>query len=196
MVSLSVAVAAYLIGSFPTAYVIGKRVRGINISEVGTGNIGAMNAYEVTGSKIIGITVAGIDILKGLIVTLIAQDKFGLGIVAAFFAVLGHNYSIFMRFKGGRGLATAAGSLMIIQPVSVAIYLATYLLLRAAKLKLYLSSVIGIVVASIPVLLELIGKPTSVIFAALLLIVVLSKHLVPLKNELQNGIQNFIRLKN
>ena len=100
---LPVAIVAYLIGSFPTAYMIGKHTRGVDISKSGTGNIGAMNAYEVTGSKTIGIAVGAVDMLKGLIVTLVAQYEFGTtaGLAGAFFAVLGHNYSIFMKFKGG-----------------------------------------------------------------------------------------------
>ncbi len=190
MFSLFIAVVSYLIGSFPTAYVIGKHVRGIDISKNGTGNVGAMNAYEVTGSKTIGITVGGVDILKGMIATLPAQYEFGLtaGMIAAFFAVLGHNYSVFMKFKGGRGLATAAGALLIIQPVAIAVYLAVYYGLRAAKLKLYLSSVAGFLTAWIPVFIKAVPSPISEIFAALLLIVILSKHLAPLKNELRNGI--------
>lgn len=188
--SALLAVLAYLVGSFPTAYVIGKNVRGIDISRKGTGSIGAMNAYAVTGSKTIGIVVGAIDILKGLVVTLLAQYKFGLtaSVIAALFVVLGHNYSIFMRFKGGRGLATAAGSFLIIQPVCVAIYLLVYFVLRAAKLKLYFSSVSGILIASIPIFIKPILTPVPEAFAALLLIVILSKHLIPLRNELQNSI--------
>ena len=187
---LPVAVIAYLIGSFPTAYVIGKYTRGIDVSRNGTGNIGAMNAYEVTGSKTIGITVVIIDMLKGLIVTFGTQYEFGITIAlaAAFFAVLGHNYSIFMKFKGGRGLATAAGALLIVQPIAVALYLVIYFILRAVKLKLYFSSVSGIVAAAIPIFIKFNSPPASLTFAALLLITVLSKHLIPLKNELRNGI--------
>ncbi len=186
----AVAAAAYLVGSFPTAYVIGKHTRGIDISRNGTGNIGAMNAYEVTGSKVIGITVGIVDLLKGLLVTFIAQNRLGVtaGICAAFFVVLGHNYSLFMKFKGGRGLAASAGALIIIQPAAVAVYLAVYFFMRVIKLKLYLSSVSGIVSSSIPVFFGLSGQPASLIFGILLFATVLSKHLIPLKNELQDGI--------
>jgi acyl phosphate:glycerol-3-phosphate acyltransferase len=183
------AVIAYLIGSFPTAYVIGKFTRGIDVSRNGTGNIGAMNAYEVTGSRTIGIAVGIVDILKGLLVVMVAQYQLGLtaSVIAASFAVLGHNYSIFMKFKGGRGLATAAGSLLIIEPLSVIVYLLVYFSFRAAKLKLYLSSVFGIIAASIPILIKFIHLPACEAFATLLLIAVLSRHLVPLRNELRNG---------
>lgn len=190
MIIPAVAIIAYLFGSFPTAYVIGKYARGIDISRNGSGNIGAMNAYEVTGSKTIGATVLIVDMFKGLIVTFAAQYKFGMtvGLAAAFFAVLGHNYSIFMKFKGGRGLATAAGGLLVVEPLAVALYLVVYFLLRTIKLKLYFSSVSGIVAASIPIFIKSGKVPASLTFAALLLITVLSRHLIPLRNELQNGI--------
>ncbi len=130
-----------------------------------------------------------VDMLKGLIVTLVAQYEFGTtaGLAGAFFAVLGHNYSIFMKFKGGRGLATAAGALLVIQPLAVALYLVVYFFLRAIKLKLYLASVSGIVAVSIPIFVRFNNVPGSLLFSALLLAAVLSKHLIPLKNELQNG---------
>ena len=189
MFILPIAVAAYIIGSFPTAYVIGKHIKGIDILRSGTGNVGAMNAYEVTGSKRIGFTVVTIDILKGLMVTILAQYKFGLtaSFVAALFAVVGHNYSIFLGFKGGRGLATSAGALLIIDPLSVAVYLLVYGVLRAAKLKLYISSVSGIATASIPLFTKFVHAPADEALVALLMITVLSRHLTPLKNELKNG---------
>lgn len=189
MLILVAAVTSYLIGSFPTAYVIGKHIRGIDISRNGTGNIGAMNAYEVTGSKAIGITVGVIDVLKGLIVTLVFDYNLGLtaGLTAALFAVIGHNYSVFVKFRGGRGLAVAAGALLIIQPLAVAIYLAVYLALRAAKFKLYISSVVGILCGSVPMFLKFIPIAYAEAFTILLLAVILSKHVVPLKNELQNA---------
>jgi len=189
---ISLSIAAYLIGSFPTAYVIGKLTRGIDITKNGTGNIGAMNAYEVTGSKAITIAVGIIDMLKGFIAAFAAQNNFGLGIsgalIAAFFVVLGHNYSMFMKFKGGRGLAAAAGAFIIIVPWSVVVYLAVYLLLRKLSLKLYLSSVAGILAASVPLLVRFRVAPIFEIVAAAIIAVVLSKHFIPLKNELQNGI--------
>ena len=190
MFILAVAIAAYLIGSFPTAYVIGKQARGIDISKNGTGNVGAMNAYEVTGSKMIGIAVGAIDIMKGTVATSLAEYALGptAGIVAAFFTVLGHNYSIFLRFKGGRGLATAAGALLVIQPLCVAIYVVVYSILRLARLRLYLASVSGILIAGTPLAITFAKMPVIEIFGALLLIAVLSKHLVPLRNELRNGL--------
>lgn len=199
MLSLAAAIIAYLIGSFPTAYVIGKHLRGIDISKNGSGNIGAMNAYDVTDSKMIGIMVGAIDILKGLVVTVffsatsftwhnsgLPAIKIG-GLTAALFVVLGHNYSIYIKFKGGRGLATAAGAFLVIQPLAVAVFLVVYFTLRFARLKLYLSSVIGILCAVIPVLFKFASIPYAEALLGLLLLVVLSKYIVPLKNELRNA---------
>ena len=102
MLGLSAAIVSYLVGSFPTAYVIGKHFRKIDLSRNGSGNLGAMNAYEVTGSKSIGIVVALIDMSKGFLVTSLSFRNYGIiiGLTAALFVVIGHNYSLYVRFKG------------------------------------------------------------------------------------------------
>ncbi len=179
---------SYLVGSFPTAYVIGKHLRNIDISGTGSGNIGARNAYEVTGSKAIGITVGTIDVMKGFLVTLLATLLYGLvpGLTAAVFVVLGHNYSIFIKFKGGRGLATGAGALLVLQPLAVPVYLAAYFLLRKVGLKLYLASVISISAAFVLLLIEVSPALSPMILSTALFTVIMSKHILPLKQELQN----------
>ena len=188
MLNLAAAVVAYLIGSIPTAYLIGKYLRGIDISKNGTGNIGAMNAFEVTRSKTIGITVGAIDIAKGTLVTFVAMNLFGLvtGLVASLFVVLGHNYSVYMDFKGGRGLATSAGAFLVLAPLAIGAYLLIYYGLRLLGLKLYLSSVLGILAAAILVVWNFSSSITGIIVSGTLMLVVLSKHLIPLRNELRN----------
>ena len=189
MLGLSAALVSYLVGSFPTAYVIGKHFRKIDLSRNGSGNLGAMNAYEVTGSKSLGIVVALIDIAKGFLVTSLSFWNYGIvvGMFAALFVVLGHNYSLYVRFKGGRGLAAAAGSLLVIQPLVVLLYLFIYFLLRTIGLRLYLSSVIGIVLASIPLFMKTYPAPLPLSLSAGLIMVVLSKHLLPLRDEINNA---------
>jgi acyl phosphate:glycerol-3-phosphate acyltransferase len=180
---------SYLVGSFPTAYVLGKRLRNIDVSRNGTGNIGAMNAYDVTGSKTIGILVAIIDVMKGLLVTFFSEHFYGsiIGLTAALFVVIGHNYSIFLKFKGGRGLAAAAGALLVIQPIAVPVYLGAYFLLRKLGWRLYLSSVIAVVIAFAVLIFGLSSDLTAITLSVGLLAVILSKHLLPLKDELQNA---------
>ncbi len=189
MLGLATAIVSYLVGSFPTAYVLGKRLRNIDVSKNGSGNIGAMNAYDVTGSKTIGTSVAIIDVMKGCSVTFFSEHFYGsiIGLTAALFVVIGHNYSVFVKFKGGRGLATAAGALLVIQPVAVPVYLAAYFLLRKLGSKLYLASVIAVIVAFVVLILGVSPDLSAITLSVALLAVILSKHLLPLKNELQNA---------
>lgn len=189
MLGLIAAVSSYLVGSFPTAYVIGKWFRHIDLSRNGTGNIGAMNAYAVTGSKIIGISVVMIDLAKGFSMTVLFDRYFGLvlGLTAALFVVIGHNYSVFMRFKGGRGLASSAGALLVVQPIAVGVYLVTYFALRGVGLKLYLSSVVGIVLSAAVLFYGLSSNPVALALAVGVVAVVMSKHLLPLKKEIKNA---------
>ncbi len=112
----------YLIGSFPTAYILLKRQRNIDIRNAGSGNVGAMNSFEVSGSKKIGILVLTIDLLKGLLSVVLVKffigKDFYLIMTALNAAVLAHCFSPWINFKGGRGLATAGGGgLMISIPV-------------------------------------------------------------------------------
>ncbi len=189
MLGLIAAIVSYSVGSFPTAYVIGKRFRRIDLSRNGTGNIGAMNAYAVTGSKMIGVSVGMIDLIKGFSMTFLFDRISGLviALVAALFVVLGHNFSVFMKFKGGRGLASSAGAFLVIQPIAVGVYLVTYFILRGMGLRLYLSSVAGIILAAVAVCYSLWSKPVALALAIGVVVVVMSKHIVPLKNELKNA---------
>lgn len=111
---------SYLIGTFPSALILVRKVKGTDIREEGTGNIGAMNSFEITGKKWVGITVFIIDALKGFLAVLMMKIFFSNALIfltiAAFFVILGHNYNLFLKFKGGRGLATAVGAYSLINP--------------------------------------------------------------------------------
>ncbi|MCK7524443.1 MAG: glycerol-3-phosphate acyltransferase [Ignavibacteriales bacterium] len=113
-------IIGYLFGSIPTAYLLLKRTRGIDITNTGTGNVGAMNSYEVTNSKSIGIIVLLIDFLKGMIPALgvlyLLQNSFLIASLSVLFAIFSHCFNPWLNFKGGRGLATAAGGSAIIFP--------------------------------------------------------------------------------
>jgi glycerol-3-phosphate acyltransferase PlsY len=145
------ALLAYLLGSIPTGYIV-ARARGVDIRTVGSGNIGATNAFRVLGKKL-GSFVLLIDALKGyLACALIPQLVFncfaphwsGLivyfqnepaelqsryKVVAGIAAILGHNYTCWLRFKGGKGIATSAGVLLALVPWSLAIILSLFIIL-------------------------------------------------------------------
>ncbi|MDP2942608.1 MAG: glycerol-3-phosphate 1-O-acyltransferase PlsY, partial [Candidatus Omnitrophota bacterium] len=118
-------VLCYLIGSIPTSYLFAKALKGIDIRQFGSGNVGATNTYRVVG-KLPGLLVLIIDILKGLIcVTLVAKLFLRLGVaiepatygmILGFMAIVGHIWSIFLGFKGGKGVATSAGVFIGVAP--------------------------------------------------------------------------------
>ena len=108
----------YVIGSFPTAYVLLKWKVFQDIRTVGSGNVGAMNAYEVTGSKLMGIAVMLIDMVKGITAVGLTMLVFGsdgmLMSLCGLGTIAGHNFPVWLKFKGGRGLATTAGIMIVL----------------------------------------------------------------------------------
>lgn len=116
MEMLLVPALSYLIGSFSSAYIVGKAFKKIDIRNHGSGNAGATNALRIMGKKL-GVLTFLMDFAKGAIAVLIGLGLVGYngGIIAAFFTVVGHNWPIFFKFKGGKGIATTIGAMAIIQ---------------------------------------------------------------------------------
>jgi glycerol-3-phosphate acyltransferase PlsY len=118
--------AAYLVGATPTAYLAGRLARGIDLREHGSKNLGATNVYRVLGWRW-AIPVAVVDIAKGAAPVALfgawagGGAWFGVGLGIA--AVLGHAFSPYVRFKGGKGVATAAGMFLALAPLAVALAL-------------------------------------------------------------------------
>lgn len=106
----------YLLGSIPTAYLIVRWKTKVDIRESGSGNVGAYNSYDVTKSKWIGAVVLVVDLIKGIIAVLGAGllfgDQFPIEATGGIGATIGHNFPVWLGFKGGRGLATAAGVML------------------------------------------------------------------------------------
>ncbi|MDD5621719.1 MAG: glycerol-3-phosphate acyltransferase [Actinomycetota bacterium] len=110
---------SYLIGSFPTAYIAGK-IKGIDVSKKGSKNIGGMNTFTSVG-RLAGVMVIFIDAGKGILVAYLA-DKFSdhifVPMLAVVFALIGHNWMVYIGFRGGKGIAAFIGSLLYLSPVS------------------------------------------------------------------------------
>lgn len=123
----AVVLISYFIGSIPVAYILVKKKRGIDITQNGSGNVGAMNAFQTSNSKVVGIAVLILDFLKGMVIIYLTQRLFPGSFIypaaALIFAVLGHCFTIWLKFRGGRGLATAAGGLIIFIPHLVILWL-------------------------------------------------------------------------
>ena len=152
---------AYLLGSVPTAYLVAKWSRGIDIRQYGSGNIGASNILRST-SKWLAIPVTIFDIGKGVLAVWVAQ-LLGLGvteqIVVGLAAILGHNWPVFLRFQGGRGIFTSLGVILILSPIiGLIILVVAYSLAPFRKLSL------GVLIAlvSLPILSWFFGQPLGV----------------------------------
>jgi glycerol-3-phosphate acyltransferase PlsY len=116
----------YLLGSIPTAYIFVRVFNGIDIRKAGSGNVGALNAYEVSGSPLIGLSVLLIDVMKGYFAFKLSENLSDGDVVACLIAgasaVLGHNFSIWINFYGGRGLATSLGVFLALNPILILIW--------------------------------------------------------------------------
>ena len=116
MALVAAIILSYLIGSIPVAYIFGRVLKGIDIREHGSGNMGATNAFRVLG-KGPGTAVLILDIIKGIIPVTLLANAFGLEdalslVIISVVAVSGHNWTIFLGFKGGKGMATSLGVLI------------------------------------------------------------------------------------
>ena len=112
---------AYIIGSIPTAYLVGRFRKGIDIREVGTRNMGAMNVFYTVGVPY-GIFVLAVDIAKGAGAVLLARGldtPVEVQLIAGGFAVIGHAFPIFLKFRGGKGGATCIGVLGLLMPWAI-----------------------------------------------------------------------------
>ena len=151
MIDLFLAAGAYIIGAIPFAYLFGRLLH-VDIRQAGSGNVGAMNAFKNV-SRITGILTALADIAKGALavhLTLLYSNLPELYLLSAFLVVLGHNYNIFLGFKGGKGLAALAGVLFATSPVTF-----LYALILVIVLVLLIRDVnttFGVAVFSLPVL--------------------------------------------
>ena len=140
--------AAYLIGSFPTAYLAGRLLKGTDIRELGDKNAGAANVYRNLGPAI-GIAVGAVDIGKGAAAVILIQaltDGAAIQMAAGIAAVSSHNWPFFLHFRGGRGAATALGVLMAVVPIAaIPMSLAAFVILLFAR-----NSVVALSFAFIP----------------------------------------------
>ena len=172
------AIASYLLGSIPTGYLFAK-AKGIDIRTVGSGNIGATNAFRVLG-KTIGITVLLIDLLKGFVAC--RYVAFGPTapseahqMIAGLFAILGHNYTCWLRFKGGKGIATSAGVLLALVPAGFAIAATVFFVVLAMSRYVSLSSIIAAIVLPIGVWLAG-GTTRMIVLTTFLSLMAIYKH--------------------
>jgi glycerol-3-phosphate acyltransferase PlsY len=169
----ALAAAAYLLGAVPTGFLV-ARARGLDIRATGSGNIGATNVLRTVG-RTAGILVLAIDFLKGLLActllaTAIAQvfssltattapHAETLTLIAGVAVILGHNYTCWLHFKGGKGIATSAGVMAAWAPGALLIALAAWVIAFAATRYVSLASIAASV--ALPLATWLTGSPVA-----------------------------------
>jgi len=145
---------AYLLGAIPTSYLAARLIRGVDLREFGSKNLGATNLYRLLGLKV-ALPVGLFDVAKGMAPVLLVQryaDGDVWPIVVGLAAVLGHVFSPFVGFKGGKGVATAAGAFLGLTPLALAVALVVWIVVVALTRFVSLGSVLaaGGFAASVP----------------------------------------------
>lgn len=143
-------IIAYLLGSIPSGVWLGKILYQKDIRDYGSGNTGATNTFRILGVKA-GIAALIFDILKGTIATLIPV---ALGtnihpIIIGLFAILGHVYSIYIKFQGGKAVATSAGVLLAIHPLYLLAFVAFFLIVLYVTSTVSIASILATIAAAI-----------------------------------------------
>jgi len=202
METFILALAGYFIGSIPVAYLLTKKRHGIDLRKKGSGNIGARNAYEVTGNKRTGFAVLLLDMHKGII-PLVILSKLGLCEAIPFVAVtiiFGHCYPVWLKFHGGRGLATGAAIALLMSPAILLCWIVIYLLSGFIKKQVHIQSVIA-TIGCIVFALFAYGSPylfyakyvcvtddRSLLYPLLaMLLIILSSHIQPVYQLFKEG---------
>jgi len=147
---------AYLLGSIPSAYLAGRLFRRVDIREHGSGNVGFANAVRVLGWGP-GILVLIVDLAKGLAPVLAARSEFGQSwepLLVGACAVAGHVWTLFLRFKGGKGVATSAGVFAGLAPFPFLLALGTYVIVLALFRYSSLGSLTGAVVLPVALIIQ------------------------------------------
>ena len=186
-------VIAYLVGSIPFGVVIGKLFYGVDVRDHGSGNVGTTNVFRVLGKKA-GVAVLVCDMLKGYVPAAIAAAVFNpwFAIFIAAAPVVGHIYSVFLKFKGGKGIATGAAVVLALVPLVFAIILAVWIVL---VLTTRYVSVASLAAASlVPVLAIVFDEPLPYKIAGVLVAVLVWWAHRGNVHRLRAGEENRVRL--
>ena len=205
MITILLMVISYVLGSVPNALWIGKVFKGIDIREHGSRNTGSTNAARVLGAKL-GILTLILDVSKGLVPTLMAillkADFFENltkilnfdYVLVGICAILGHVFSMFMNFKGGKAVATTLGVFLILVPKAILFAAIVFFVVFAISRYVSLSSILAAI--SLPIFIYFLYQQTIyVILGILIAILIVVKHRSNIE-RLKNGTESKFSLKN
>ncbi|HET9001979.1 MAG TPA: glycerol-3-phosphate 1-O-acyltransferase PlsY [bacterium] len=161
---LAVIVVSYLIGAIPTGLIVVRLLTGEDIRRHGSGNIGTVNVLRVAGAGT-AVVVLAVDILKGLVPVVLAE-RLGASawtvVLAGLAAIAGHNWSIFLKFQGGKGVATSFGVLAALSWPAAAVAAAVWIVTVAVTRYSSLGSLLGVV--SVPITMWRLNQPEEYVY--------------------------------
>ena len=153
-------VGCYLAGAVPFGLIVVRKLKGVDIRTIGSGNIGATNVARAAGKKV-AILVFALDFAKGLVPTLLVylvvewtDMRLGVAVIAGLATVLGHMFPVYLKFKGGKGVATAAGMLTALAPLALAISILVWVLVVGISKYVSLGSISAAVALPISFILS------------------------------------------
>lgn len=193
MESIALVFVAYIIGALPSGYIIGKLFYGVDLRKEGSGNIGATNAYRLLGTKA-GLAVFLCDFLKGFLAVHIGMPEPMTVLLCAVFSIIGNDWSVFLKFKSGKGVACGVGAFTYIcAPAVLAAFLVWLLIFKWKKI-VSLGSILGAPV--VPLVMFLLGQPAEYVgFATLAAVIVIGKHKDNIKRLLRGEEKPIIQKK-
>ncbi|MEG0050833.1 MAG: glycerol-3-phosphate 1-O-acyltransferase PlsY [Terrisporobacter sp.] len=199
LIYLIIIIIAYLLGNISTSYIVAKKLAGVDIRTQGSGNAGSTNVLRTLGKKAGALTFVG-DVLKGLSAVLIAKlmayglhvDQSTCAYLAVVAVVLGHNYPVFLGFKGGKGVATSLGSMLAMNPMIALVCLVFFIIIVAITKYVSLGSILGIGLS--PIIMMINHNTKGVLVTLFLTILVAYTHKENIK-RLFNGTERKIGQK-
>jgi glycerol-3-phosphate acyltransferase PlsY len=202
MINIFAVILGFLLGSIPTGYIIGKIVRGEDIRTLGSGNIGATNVFRVVGKKT-GVFVLIIDVLKGILACILSYilyspnpyfSSIDIVLTSSIFAVAGHNWTPWLSFKGGKGIATSLGVILglgIIEPLLLKgvlllllIWVVTFLITRIVSLSSIFATLFLPVI--FPLFIHQGEKKAIFVFSFIIASMVIFKHIPNIKRLIKD----------
>lgn len=179
-----VAIPSYLVGAIPASFIAGRAVKGIDLREHGSGNLGAANTFRILGTKA-ALPVLLFDIAKGFVAVRyfapFGGESVAYAILAAFIVILGHNYSVFVGFSGGKGVGTTTGAFLALVPYATIMCIFIWLVVLLVSRIVSVASLVGAVFLPFAILVSdrLFGTTTHlavIILAAAVAGLVIFKH--------------------
>ena len=193
MLIASLLILSYFLGAIPSGYLITKKIKGFDIRNYGSGNPGAANVYRIVGKKA-GWATFTCDALKGAIAVILAKilapEVAWLPIACGFTAICAHMWTVFLKFRGGKGVATSAGVFGALLPIPTLIAFLSFIIVVWRTGRISPGSILACIVLPLAAWLTGASLP-YIIFCIIVAAIVIYKHIPNIKRMLEHKELNF-----